>query len=148
MSWEWAELFVWLCFRYFMATWTAPRWKRIASFLHLSLATSGFSLLALCKSRLSVWSWWAAISIVSYTNSSRIYRVTVWNSREWLLCVFVWPGCSLPLGLQKKLNDSSFGASSFYSSLLRSWTPALARLHQEGSANAWRPKVNTNTQIP
>ncbi|XP_029298113.1 LOW QUALITY PROTEIN: coagulation factor VIII [Cottoperca gobio] len=51
--------------------------------------------------------------------------------------------CSLPLGLQKRLiNDTSFSASSFYSSLLRSWTPELARLHQEGSANAWRPKNN------
>ncbi|XP_070819516.1 coagulation factor VIII [Chaetodon trifascialis] len=56
--------------------------------------------------------------------------------------------CSLPLGLglQKGLipliPDSSFSASSFYSSLLRSWTPNLARLHQEGRANAWRPKNN------
>nr|XP_046261216.1 coagulation factor VIII [Scatophagus argus] len=49
--------------------------------------------------------------------------------------------CSLPLGLQKRLiSDSSFSASSFYSSLLRSWSPDLARLHLEGSANAWRPK--------
>uniref|UniRef100_A0A7N8XZD4 Coagulation factor VIII, procoagulant component n=1 Tax=Mastacembelus armatus TaxID=205130 RepID=A0A7N8XZD4_9TELE len=51
--------------------------------------------------------------------------------------------CSLPLGLQKWLiPDSSFSASSFYSTLLRSWNPSLARLHQEGSANAWRPKNN------
>ncbi|XP_031718703.1 coagulation factor VIII [Anarrhichthys ocellatus] len=51
--------------------------------------------------------------------------------------------CSLPLGLQKRLiPDASFSASSFYSSLLRSWSPGLARLHQEGSANAWRPKNN------
>ena len=68
--------------------------------------------------------------------------------RMTLLRVFVCPGCSLPLGLQNKLNDSSFDASSYYSSLLSSWTPNLARLHQEGRANAWRPKVNTNTQIP
>ncbi|KAK5925006.1 hypothetical protein CgunFtcFv8_017569 [Champsocephalus gunnari] len=51
--------------------------------------------------------------------------------------------CSLPLGLQRGLiPDSNFSASSFYSSLLRSWKPSLARLHQEGSANAWRPKNN------
>ncbi|XP_038555621.1 coagulation factor VIII isoform X3 [Micropterus salmoides] len=50
--------------------------------------------------------------------------------------------CSLPLGLQKTLSDDRFSASSFYSSLLRSWNPSLARLHQKGSANAWRPKNN------
>ncbi|XP_044061159.1 coagulation factor VIII [Siniperca chuatsi] len=51
--------------------------------------------------------------------------------------------CSLPLGLQKRLiPDSSFSASSFYSPLMRSWSPALARLHQEGSVNSWRPKNN------
>ncbi|XP_054452994.1 coagulation factor VIII [Anoplopoma fimbria] len=51
--------------------------------------------------------------------------------------------CSLPLGLQKRLiPDASFSASSFHSSLLRSWSPDLARLHQEGAANAWRPENN------
>uniref|UniRef100_H2UN37 Coagulation factor VIII, procoagulant component n=1 Tax=Takifugu rubripes TaxID=31033 RepID=H2UN37_TAKRU len=51
--------------------------------------------------------------------------------------------CSLPLGLQdRRIPDESFVASSSYWSLLRSWTPSLARLHQEGSANAWRPKNN------
>lgn len=51
--------------------------------------------------------------------------------------------CSLPLGLQKKqIPDESFSASSVYSSLLRSWSPALARLHLEGRINAWRPKNN------
>ncbi|XP_071314337.1 coagulation factor VIII [Trachinotus anak] len=50
--------------------------------------------------------------------------------------------CSLDLGLQRQIPDSSFSASSSYSSLLRSWKPSLARLHQEGSANAWRPKNN------
>ncbi|XP_060935114.1 coagulation factor VIII [Limanda limanda] len=48
--------------------------------------------------------------------------------------------CSLPLGLQRKLiPDSSFNASSFHKSLLRIWSPSLARLHLEGRANAWRP---------
>uniref|UniRef100_A0A8D3DD54 Coagulation factor VIII, procoagulant component n=1 Tax=Scophthalmus maximus TaxID=52904 RepID=A0A8D3DD54_SCOMX len=49
--------------------------------------------------------------------------------------------CSLPLGLQRRLiPDSSFSASTFYSSrLLWSWSPSLARLHQEGAVNAWRP---------
>ncbi|MEQ2224051.1 hypothetical protein ILYODFUR_003489 [Ilyodon furcidens] len=51
--------------------------------------------------------------------------------------------CSLPLGLEKRLiPDSSFSASSFHSSFLRSWSPSLARLHQSGGANAWRPKNN------
>lgn len=51
--------------------------------------------------------------------------------------------CSLPLGLKKRLiPDDSFTASSFYSSLLLNWRPGLARLHQEGRANAWRPKNN------
>uniref|UniRef100_A0A8C9ZM73 Coagulation factor VIII-like n=1 Tax=Sander lucioperca TaxID=283035 RepID=A0A8C9ZM73_SANLU len=50
--------------------------------------------------------------------------------------------CSFPLGLQKQIPDTSFSASSFYSSLLRSWSPSLARLHLEGGANAWRPRNN------
>ncbi|XP_037531746.1 coagulation factor VIII [Nematolebias whitei] len=51
--------------------------------------------------------------------------------------------CSAPLGLQRRLiPDSSFSASSFHSSLLRSWSPSLARLHLSGGANAWRPKNN------
>ncbi|XP_034037066.1 coagulation factor VIII isoform X2 [Thalassophryne amazonica] len=49
--------------------------------------------------------------------------------------------CSLPLGL-RNIPDSSFSASSVHSSLLRTWSPALARLHQEGRVNAWRPKNN------
>ncbi|XP_068451535.1 coagulation factor VIII [Clinocottus analis] len=49
--------------------------------------------------------------------------------------------CSLPLGLQNgPIPDTSFTASSFYSSLLRRWSPELARLNKEGRANAWRPK--------
>ncbi|KAL6117574.1 f8 [Pungitius sinensis] len=51
--------------------------------------------------------------------------------------------CSLPLGLQKRLiPDDSLSASSFYSSLLSSWSPSLARLHLKGRNNAWRPKNN------
>ncbi|TNN81898.1 Coagulation factor VIII [Liparis tanakae] len=51
--------------------------------------------------------------------------------------------CSLPLGLKdRRIPDSNISASSFYSSMLRSWSPKLARLYQEGSANAWRPKNN------
>ncbi|XP_035525387.1 coagulation factor VIII isoform X1 [Morone saxatilis] len=51
--------------------------------------------------------------------------------------------CSLPLGLQnRQIPDSSFSASSSYTSLLRNWPPKLARLYQEGSTNAWRPKNN------
>uniref|UniRef100_A0A3Q2Q8N0 Coagulation factor VIII-like n=1 Tax=Fundulus heteroclitus TaxID=8078 RepID=A0A3Q2Q8N0_FUNHE len=51
--------------------------------------------------------------------------------------------CSLPLGLERGLiPDSSFSASSSHWSLLRSWSPSLARLHQSGGANAWRPKNN------
>uniref|UniRef100_A0A3Q4GME5 Coagulation factor VIII-like n=1 Tax=Neolamprologus brichardi TaxID=32507 RepID=A0A3Q4GME5_NEOBR len=52
-------------------------------------------------------------------------------------------GCSLPLGLQRKsIPDGSFSASSSHSSFLRTWKPSLARLHQEGGANAWRPMNN------
>uniref|UniRef100_A0A8K9VH27 Coagulation factor VIII, procoagulant component n=1 Tax=Oncorhynchus mykiss TaxID=8022 RepID=A0A8K9VH27_ONCMY len=51
--------------------------------------------------------------------------------------------CSFPLGLQRRLvPDSSFRASSFLQTWRLSWGPALARLHQDGSANAWRPKAN------
>ncbi|XP_073343147.1 coagulation factor VIII [Pagrus major] len=51
--------------------------------------------------------------------------------------------CSLPLGLQRRLiPDKSLTASSSYSSMWGSWEPPLARLHQEGRANAWRPKNN------
>ncbi|XP_013861800.1 coagulation factor VIII isoform X2 [Austrofundulus limnaeus] len=51
--------------------------------------------------------------------------------------------CSMPLGLQRRqIPDSSFSASSFHSSLLRTWSPSLARLHLSGGANAWRPKNN------
>uniref|UniRef100_A0A672IZC6 Coagulation factor VIII, procoagulant component n=1 Tax=Salarias fasciatus TaxID=181472 RepID=A0A672IZC6_SALFA len=51
--------------------------------------------------------------------------------------------CSLPLGRQMRLiNDSSFTASSTYSSMLLSWGANLAQLHKKGRANAWRPKTN------
>ncbi|XP_033829650.1 coagulation factor VIII [Periophthalmus magnuspinnatus] len=51
--------------------------------------------------------------------------------------------CSLPLGLQARLiHDDNITASSVYSKLFRSWSPFLARLNQEGSVNAWRPKNN------
>ncbi|XP_076015760.1 coagulation factor V [Genypterus blacodes] len=52
--------------------------------------------------------------------------------------------CSMPLGLQKRylIPNSNFAASSVYSYLRRTWSSALARLHQEGSVNAWRPKNN------
>ncbi|KAM7417567.1 hypothetical protein PAMA_017283 [Pampus argenteus] len=49
--------------------------------------------------------------------------------------------CSLPLGVERRLiPDKSFTASTYHSSLLRTWYPWFARLHQQGSANAWRPK--------
>ncbi|XP_061691425.1 coagulation factor VIII [Syngnathoides biaculeatus] len=49
--------------------------------------------------------------------------------------------CSHPLGLRSGL-ITNITASSYRSSLLRKWIPSLARLHQEGSTNAWRPKEN------
>ncbi|XP_051922357.1 coagulation factor VIII isoform X2 [Hippocampus zosterae] len=49
--------------------------------------------------------------------------------------------CSYPLGLRSGL-ISDITASSYRSSMLRTWSPTLARLHQEGRANAWRPKSN------
>ncbi|XP_056456329.1 coagulation factor VIII [Gadus chalcogrammus] len=51
--------------------------------------------------------------------------------------------CSMPLGLQRrKIPDGSFSASSVRSSWRHTWSAKLARLHQGGSANAWRPKNN------
>uniref|UniRef100_A0AAR2JEJ0 Coagulation factor VIII, procoagulant component n=1 Tax=Pygocentrus nattereri TaxID=42514 RepID=A0AAR2JEJ0_PYGNA len=51
--------------------------------------------------------------------------------------------CSLPLGMQRKLiPNSRISASSFHQSWMLSWSPDLARLNQEGRANAWRPKTN------
>ncbi|XP_029135416.2 coagulation factor VIII isoform X1 [Labrus bergylta] len=51
--------------------------------------------------------------------------------------------CSQSFGLQKReFLDERFNASSTYSSLLRSWSPHFARLHLEGSTNAWRPENN------
>ncbi|CAL8357120.1 unnamed protein product [Merluccius merluccius] len=51
--------------------------------------------------------------------------------------------CSMPLGLERKtIPDDSFDASSVRSSWIRAWSPSLARLHQEGSVNAWRPNNN------
>ncbi|XP_062381158.1 coagulation factor VIII [Sardina pilchardus] len=51
--------------------------------------------------------------------------------------------CLMPLGMQKKtIPDLSITASSYLYKWLLSWTPNLARLHQEGRANAWRPKSN------
>lgn len=68
----------------------------------------------------------------------------VLTSYLWDICAL--PGCSLPLGLQRKsIPDGSFSASSSHSSFLRTWKPSLARLHQEGGANAWRPMVNMHT---
>ncbi|CAG09735.1 unnamed protein product, partial [Tetraodon nigroviridis] len=56
-------------------------------------------------------------------------------------------GCDLQqsvsaAGAEGQIPDSSFIASSSYSSLWRRWLPELARLHREGGANAWRPKNN------
>uniref|UniRef100_A0A9J7Z3X4 Coagulation factor VIII, procoagulant component n=1 Tax=Cyprinus carpio carpio TaxID=630221 RepID=A0A9J7Z3X4_CYPCA len=53
--------------------------------------------------------------------------------------------CSVPLGMERRLiPSSSISASSFLNKWLLSWSPDLARLHQKGRANAWRPKVSTN----
>ena len=137
---------MWLCFRSFTATWTAPRWETTASLHHLWPATSGFSHSTMSKSPLSDWSYWDAISTVSYPTSCRIVFQHVKVPRMTpLICFCVGPGCSLPLVVQLKLPDSSFVASSFYSRLLRSWKPHLARLHQSGSTNAWRPKVSSHS---
>ncbi|ROL41106.1 Coagulation factor VIII [Anabarilius grahami] len=52
-------------------------------------------------------------------------------------------GCSMPLGMERRsIPSSSISASSFLNKWLLSWSPDLARLHQEGRANAWRPKTN------
>ncbi|XP_077388804.1 coagulation factor VIII isoform X2 [Festucalex cinctus] len=49
--------------------------------------------------------------------------------------------CSHPLGLRSGLIHN-ITASSHHSSLLRNWSPTLARLHRGGRTNAWRPKDN------
>ncbi|KAI5097674.1 coagulation factor VIII [Silurus meridionalis] len=49
--------------------------------------------------------------------------------------------CSMPLGMQRRLiPKNSVSASTFRESWRNSWYPDLARLNQDGSANAWRPK--------
>ncbi|KAK2829114.1 hypothetical protein Q7C36_017104 [Tachysurus vachellii] len=51
--------------------------------------------------------------------------------------------CSMPLGMQRRIiPDNQISASTFRQSWRNSWNPHLARLNQEGSANAWRPKTN------
>ncbi|XP_066498216.1 coagulation factor VIII [Hoplias malabaricus] len=51
--------------------------------------------------------------------------------------------CSFPLGMQRKqIPNSRISASSYHQSWMLSWSPDLARLNQEGRANAWRPKSN------
>lgn len=126
-----------------MAIWTAPRWRRTASTHHLWLVTSEFNHCCLNKGLLCDWSFWAVTSTVSLPMETELMSVIIVYQNADCVCASVWLGCSLPLGLQKReIHDSSFSASSFYSSLLRNWIPSLARLHQEGSANAWRPKVS------
>nr|XP_061793417.1 coagulation factor VIII-like [Nerophis lumbriciformis] len=53
--------------------------------------------------------------------------------------------CSNPLGVESGLIEN-ITASSYRSSLLRKWSPTLARLHQTGRTNAWRPKENNPHQ--
>ncbi|KPP74504.1 coagulation factor VIII-like, partial [Scleropages formosus] len=51
--------------------------------------------------------------------------------------------CSMPMGMEKMvIPNHSISASSFFQKLFLSWSPSLARLNFEGSANAWRPKTN------
>ncbi|XP_063045565.1 coagulation factor VIII [Engraulis encrasicolus] len=51
--------------------------------------------------------------------------------------------CWMPLGMKKRIiPNGSITASSYYTKWMLSWPPALARLHQEGRANAWRPKTS------
>ncbi|TRY93962.1 hypothetical protein DNTS_021117 [Danionella cerebrum] len=51
--------------------------------------------------------------------------------------------CSAPLGMERRLiPSSSISASSFFNKWMLSWSPELARLNQQGRANAWRPKTN------
>lgn len=66
------------------------------------------------------------------------------NEIKITICVFVCSsGCSMPLGMERRsIPSSSISASSFLNKWLLSWSPDLARLHQEGRANAWRPKVS------
>uniref|UniRef100_A0A672NNC6 Coagulation factor VIII-like n=1 Tax=Sinocyclocheilus grahami TaxID=75366 RepID=A0A672NNC6_SINGR len=60
-----------------------------------------------------------------------------------LFCLSVLKRGDMPLGMERRLiPSSSISASSFLNKWLESRSPDLARLHQEGQANAWRPKTN------
>ncbi|KAI1898621.1 hypothetical protein AGOR_G00074270 [Albula goreensis] len=51
--------------------------------------------------------------------------------------------CSSPLGMEKRIiPNQSISASSFLQTWFLAWSPSLARLNLEGTANAWRPKTN------
>ncbi|KAG9346549.1 hypothetical protein JZ751_006860 [Albula glossodonta] len=51
--------------------------------------------------------------------------------------------CSSPLGMEKRIiPNHSISASSFLQTWFLAWSPSLARLNLDGTANAWRPKTN------
>ncbi|KAJ8405238.1 hypothetical protein AAFF_G00322290 [Aldrovandia affinis] len=51
--------------------------------------------------------------------------------------------CSLPMGMEKTvITNDRISASSFLQTWFLAWSPSLARLNLDGSANAWRPKTN------
>ncbi|XP_037676892.1 coagulation factor VIII [Choloepus didactylus] len=51
--------------------------------------------------------------------------------------------CSMPLGMESKtVSDAQITASSYFTNMFATWSPSQARLHLQGRANAWRPRVN------
>lgn len=87
--------------------------------------------------------------MVCYNQKKPVYLTAVTAGNvfrtitDGLVCVRAHvSGCSLPLGMQRRLiPDNQISASTFRQSWRNSWSPGLARLNQDGSANAWRPKV-------
>ncbi|XP_068104183.1 coagulation factor VIII-like isoform X2 [Hyperolius riggenbachi] len=52
--------------------------------------------------------------------------------------------CSMSVGMESGvITPQQLSASSFLYSVFSSWVPNLARLHQQGRINAWRPKADT-----
>ncbi|XP_012589923.1 PREDICTED: coagulation factor VIII [Condylura cristata] len=52
--------------------------------------------------------------------------------------------CSMPLGMQSKaISDAQITASSYLKNVFAAWSPSQARLNLPGSANAWRPQVDS-----
>ncbi|KAM5221720.1 coagulation factor VIII [Ctenodactylus gundi] len=55
--------------------------------------------------------------------------------------------CSMPLGMESKsISDAQVTASSYFTNMFATWSPAQARLHLQGRTNAWRPQINNQKE--